>query len=387
VTTLAEAVLAPAEMAKSATDREPVVLIAAFSARHALQQLLDDLFTALSTRIDCRVLVPTHYRGEIPEASVLRVPCGTTKIGGVIASLNPAAHWATIAALRQLRPDVVHILTGEGYLWAVTLATATRLTGRKLAITLHDPDPHPGNLFERLNAWVRRPVLAAAQVIHLFSSRHLERATALAPRARFETIAHGSLAWRFLRHHRPDIAREPLVLFFGRLESYKGIDVLCRAMARMPSCVRLAIAGPGALGEAEKLLVAELRDRVEVHNSYLDEAAVALLMQRASVVALPYRHVTQSSVPAIATSFGCPVVATALGHFVEEIPRLGGTLVPPEDAGALAEALTATLAAPRVASQPPLTFDELAPRFLELYRSVAVSTHSFSRASEEGERT
>ena len=45
------------------TARGLRILIVAFSARYALAQLLDEMFNALSRRIDCRVLVPTNYSG------------------------------------------------------------------------------------------------------------------------------------------------------------------------------------------------------------------------------------------------------------------------------------------------------------------------------------
>jgi len=107
-------------------------------------------------------------------------------------------------------------------------------------------------------------------------------------------------------------------------------------------------------------------------------------MQRASVVALPYRHATQSSVPAIAAAFGCQLVASALGHFNEEIPRLGGILVPPEDPDALAAALAAALR--RGATTPVMmrTFDELAPDFIDLYVSALGSGHALRRPPEQG---
>jgi glycosyltransferase involved in cell wall biosynthesis len=249
---------------------------------------------------------------------------------------------------------------------------------------LHDPEPHPGNVFEYLNSIVRRPVLALVQIIHLLSSQHVTKARMLAGCARIAVIPHGSLASQFTKYCCPDVQREQLVLFFGRIQSYKGIDVLLRALALLPVDIRLAIAGPGALEPPMLQTAQSLGPRVELHNRYLDDQEVAVLMQRASVVALPYRHATQSSVPAIAAAFGCQLVASALGHFNEEIPRLGGILVPPEDPDALAAALAAALR--RGATTPVMmrTFDELAPDFIDLYVSALGSGHALRRPPEQG---
>jgi glycosyltransferase involved in cell wall biosynthesis len=364
--------------------RSPRVLIAAFSARYALAQLLDEMYSALSSRLDCGVLVPTNYAGDIRGPNLFRTPCGISKIGGAFGSINPVAHWKAVAALLRFRPDVVHILTGEGYLWAVSLAIAARLAGIPIVVTLHDPAPHPGNIFEQLNSVVRRPVLALAGTVHLLSAQHLDRARQLVSGAAIEVIAHGSLAGRFLQHRKCNVKREQLVLFFGRIQQYKGIDILLQAIATLPATIRLAIAGPGTLDPSAQGMIGALGARVELHNAYLDDAEVARLIQRARVVALPYRHATQSSVPAIAAAFGCRLVASALGHFVEEIPQLGGDLVPPEDPAALAMALAKALAAPCIAPVAAPTFDELAASFVHLYQSSARHARRLGRPAQQG---
>jgi glycosyltransferase involved in cell wall biosynthesis len=266
----------------------------------------------------------------------------------------------------------------------VTLAVAARLAGIPVIVTLHDPEPHPGNVFEYLNAIVRRPVLALVRNIHLLSSQHIAKATKLARHARVAVIPHGSFAAQFTEYCCPAVQRERLVLFFGRIQSYKGIDVLLRALALLPPDVRLAIAGPGALDPLISRTAQSFGSRVELHNRYLNDQEVAALMQRASVVALPYRHATQSSVPAIAAAFGCRLVASALGHFNEEIPRLGGILVPPGDPDALAAALAAALQRGVMTPVMMQTFDDLAPDFIDLYVSSVGSRHALCRPSEQG---
>jgi len=81
---------------------------------------------------------------------------------------------------------------------------------------------------------------------------------------------------------------------------------------------------------------------------------------------LPYRQVTQSSVPLIAAAFGVPVVASALGGFIDDVPRVNGLLVPPCDSRALAQGIAKAMGL--VPSYPrELEFDELSHRFVEMY--------------------
>lgn len=66
----------------------------------------------------------------------------------------------------------------------------------------------------------------------------------------------------------------------------------------------------------------------EVHNRYVPDEEAALFFQRASVLVLPYRQATQSSLPLIGAAFGLAVVASAVGAFVEDVPRVGYTSTP-----------------------------------------------------------
>jgi glycosyltransferase involved in cell wall biosynthesis len=62
-------------------------------------------------------------------------------------------------------------------------------------------------------------------------------------------------------------------------------------------------------------------------------------MRRADLVVLPYRNIEQSGVLYTALAFGRPLVLSSVGGFPEIAERAAARLVPPEDPGALAEAL------------------------------------------------
>ena len=130
-------------------------------------------------------------------------------------------------------------------------------------------------------------------------------------------IPHGSFADRFLRHAKPGVQREEdLVLFFGRLEAYKGIDILVKAILALEGRRRALIAGPGQVPRILRRAMREHPSWFEVHNRYVPDEEAALFFQRASVLVLPYLQATQSSLPLIGAAFGLAVVASAVGAFV-----------------------------------------------------------------------
>jgi glycosyltransferase involved in cell wall biosynthesis len=210
-----------------------------------------------------------------------------------------------------------------------------------------------------------------ATVIHIHSKVFLPAMQAAGiPANRVFIIPHGSFAHHFLPYRKDGVARERAVLFFGRLEPYKGLDDLVHAGLKLKEAgqkVHVIIAGPGRLPKRLKAVVSANPDLFEVHERYLSNAEVALLFQRVAVCVLPYRVAAQSSVPTIAAAFDVPTVATAVGAFVEDVPFYGGLLVPPDNPDALADAiLRAFSLKPKNAFAR--SWQALAPRFLEMYR-------------------
>lgn len=144
----------------------------------------------------------------------------------------------------------------------------------------------------------------------------------------------------------------PVALFFGTVTKYKGLEYLIDAFAqvkqRLPAA-RLVIAGfpswevdIGRLYDRARQL--KIFDSVVFHLQYIPNEEVAAFFTLADVAVFPYRMIYQSGALQVAYSFGKPVVATTVGD-LSEVVKHGetGLLVPPCDAAALADALTALL--------------------------------------------
>lgn len=137
----------------------------------------------------------------------------------------------------------------------------------------------------------------------------------------------------------------PLLLFFGIVRPYKGLDVLLRAMPRIvrETGAGLVVAGEFYSGRDEAVrLVADLRLEADVAilDGYVPHDDVAIHMCAADVVVLPYRSATQSGIVQVAYQFDRPVIVTDVGGLAETV-RDGetGLLVPPDDPEALAVAV------------------------------------------------
>jgi glycosyltransferase involved in cell wall biosynthesis len=148
---------------------------------------------------------------------------------------------------------------------------------------------------------------------------------------------------------RPDVraalARGPYVLFLGRLNWKKGLDVLQAALAVCDARVRVVIAGPDDGWRAQVLAqraALGLEQRVDVLDSVDgDERAALLCCARVSV--LPSRSENFGNAVAESLAAGVPVVVTREVGASEVVLRHGAGVVVEGEAGALASALARAL--------------------------------------------
>jgi glycosyltransferase involved in cell wall biosynthesis len=113
-----------------------------------------------------------------------------------------------------------------------------------------------------------------------------------------------------------------IILFFGFIRDYKGLDLLINAMENMPNDYHLVIAGEvyGDFEKYKKLIDdKQLNDKITQHVRYISDNEVPLFFSAADVCALPYKSATQSGITSIAYHFDLPIIATDVGGLKESI--------------------------------------------------------------------
>lgn len=271
-----------------------------------------------------------------------------------------------------------------------------RGVGPRLVITAHDVmprEPRRGQLrgqrllYERFDAIV---------VHSQHGARRLTAELGIDP-AKVRVIPHGAFAHLTAAPTGPppfgQEARGPVVLFFGLIRPYKGLDLLLEAWRSLGAARRgeaqLWIAGmprmdlgrAGLAGiETPEGARAAAGEGIHVAPRFIADAELPAYFARADLVVLPYREIDQSGVLFTALAFGKPLLLSNVGGFPEIAAGGAGVTVPPGDPEALAGALARLLGDPaalagmasaaRAAAAGPYSWKEVARAHLCLYEQL-----------------
>jgi len=124
-----------------------------------------------------------------------------------------------------------------------------------------------------------------------------------------------------------------LVLFFGLIRNYKGLDMLLDAMNELKSNpnINLVIAGEFYEDKQPYLDLIKkygIENQVILHGKFIANEDVKLYFSAADLVALPYRSATQSGVTQVSFHFEVPTLVTNVGGLGEIIPdKVAGYVV------------------------------------------------------------
>lgn len=178
-----------------------------------------------------------------------------------------------------------------------------------------------------------------------------------------------------------DQSERPIVLFFGLLRPYKGIEVLLETFRSVPGAELWIAGNPRMDVEPLREAARQSASPVRFAARFISDAEIPALLERADLLVLPYLDVEQSGVLYTALAFGKPMILSSVGGFPEVAERTGAAaLVPPGDPVALARELNRLVGdaeargglaeAARAAAGGEYSWDTVAARTTDLYRQL-----------------
>jgi glycosyltransferase involved in cell wall biosynthesis len=276
--------------------------------------------------------------------------------------------------------DVVH------FQWLAVQAVDRRLLPRRpTVLTAHDllpREPRPG----QARAQRRLYDAVDAIVVHSRHGRDVLVAGLGIDAAKVRVIHHGAFTHLTLREHGTPLpgelraVRSPVVLFFGLLRPYKGLDTLLEAWRGIDGAELWIVGRP-------RMPIEPLRSRAPANvrfvPRFISDAELPAYFRRAAVVVLPYSRTERldwSGVLATALAFGKPTVVSDVGGFGEVAAAGAARLVAPDDPGALRAAISQLLQDPQereglawgalTAAKGTYSWEAAAHETLALYREL-----------------
>lgn len=317
------------------------------------------LCSALARAGDEVTLVTSDFPyGDVPRPDGYRVEhgfyrCALGPAGSRVRQASKVAqHVPDMLRLRRRSrdADVVH------FQWLAVQHADPYLLPRDvpLVLTAHDVLPReaaPGQRKAQQRLYARMD----AVVVHSRHGRDRLVDDLDVPAAKVHVIPHG--AFRHLAEVAPSPlpaelpatpAERPVILLFGLIRPYKGLDLLLEAWR--------SLAGDGDPGAdlwvvgLPKTDISALRQiappSVRFVDRFVSDAEAAAVFRRADAVVLPYREIDQSGVLFTALAFGRPMILSDVGGFPEIAAEGAAELAPAGDAVALADALRAVIRDP-----------------------------------------
>ena len=268
----------------------------------------------------------------------------------LVDSINPFNWLAVGRTLRKRSPDLIlfkYWLPFFGPCFG-TIARRVRRGGARVVYICDNIVPHERRPGDRA---FTRYAFAAADGFIVQSATVEKDLNAFLPGARYRNVPH-PVYNIFGEAHPKEEARRTLgltaarvLLFFGYVRAYKGLDLLLEALAKARTRTNVALIVVGEFYDDEQkyrdmIRQLGLEPHVTVVADYVPNEKVGLYFSAADAVVLPYRSATQSGIAQIAYNFDRPVIATDVGGLAEVVrDGLTGYVVPPGDPAALADAI------------------------------------------------
>lgn len=265
-------------------------------------------------------------------------------IHSVINSISPINWWRVGRQMSKIRPDLIVVRFWIPFMGAC-LGTILRLVRRnqhtRIICLADNVCPHEKRIGDRmLTSWFLKScdafVTMSEKVMWDLRSFERSKPAALVPHPIYDNF--GTPVPRHEAREKLGIGHdEKVVLFFGFIRHYKGLDMLLTAMADdriRRAGIRLLVAGEfyeDAKMYQEQIDQLNIRSSLILRTSFIPDAEVPLYFSAADVVIQPYREATQSGVTPLAYHFDKPMIVTRVGGLPDLVPHeRAGLVVDPE---------------------------------------------------------
>ncbi len=245
----------------------------------------------------------------------------------VLDTINPLTYFKAASCIACFQPDILLMKYWMPF-FAPALATVSSRLKKSVKIVsiLDNIIPHERRPFD---IPLTKYFLKQHDGFVVMSDAVRQDLLTLSPKARYIKKQH-PLYDHFGQAPEKSTARKyfninanaKVLLFFGFIRDYKGLDILLDAFTELDESYRLVIAGEtyGSFDiYREQIEKSGKSNNILVYNNYVSDSQVSYFFAAADVCVLPYKSATQSGITSIAYHLNTPMIATDVGGLKETI--------------------------------------------------------------------
>jgi len=254
------------------------------------------------------------------------------EIHSLVSSINPLSWFRAAAFIKRQKPDFIIIRYWLPFMSPAlsTIARQVRKDGIKVIAITDNVIPHekrPGDksltkyFIDSCDAFVAMSQTVVEDLRKFTTSKPVT----FSPHPIYD-IFGSAIPKEQARTKLGIDVRQKMILFFGFVRPYKGLDLLLKAMAMEEvRSLNIILVVAGEFYGDEKFyqeLVKELKisDNVRFYSSYIPKDEVKNFFCAADLVVQPYKSATQSGITQIAYHFERPMIVTRVGGLAEIVP-------------------------------------------------------------------
>ncbi len=275
------------------------------------------------------------------------------KIERIVNSVNPF-NWISVgSALKKEKPDIIIFKYWLPFMAPCfgTIARIARSNKHTRIICIldnvipHEPGPGDKLLTRYFTGSIDGAVAMSDSVLTDLRKFNVQVPAKLNPHPLFDNFGQALAKDEALKKLGIGVSGN-IILFFGFIRAYKGLDLLIEAFSDQrfrDLNVRLIIAGEfyeDSKPYRELIVKYNLGDYIFLFDRFINDEEVAAYFSAADIVVQPYKSATQSGVTQIAYHFENPMLVTDVGGLKEIVPDGKCGYVVKPDPAAIAGALT-----------------------------------------------
>ncbi|MEO5942494.1 MAG: glycosyltransferase family 4 protein [Ferruginibacter sp.] len=271
-----------------------------------------------------------------------------------INSINPFNWIKTGIKLRKEKPDIIVVrywMPFMGPCFGTILRSAKKNKHSKIVCIADNVIPHEKHFYD--NAFTKyfiKPVDAfitmSQKVLMDLKTFTTTKAAKYVPHPLYDNFGNKISKQEARKNLRID-SDEKIILFFGFIRKYKGLDILLDAMPsvieKLPG-IKLMIAGEyyeDAKIYEQQIEKLGIQNNLILKNGFVADHDIKNYLCAADVVIQPYRNATQSGVTPLAYHFEIPMIVTNVGALPDMVPDGKVGLVAEPNAASIAEKVIA----------------------------------------------